>query len=109
MSGGVNKLGSVKYAKEVLSTDVKPVGAFSGQTLIEIDTGREFEWSGEAWYQRSIDSDNPLIIAASDTLLVAQTDLTHETDVVIVLSEISRKMSVLIEYWALFQKVDLEE
>jgi len=39
----------------------------------------------------------------------AEEPLTHETDAVIVLNEISRKLSVLIDYWAMFQKVNLEE
>ena len=39
----------------------------------------------------------------------AEEPLTHETDVVTVLNEISRKLSILIEYWAMFQKVELED
>jgi len=36
-------------------------------------------------------------------------DLTFEKDVVIVLNEISEKLSILIKYEAMLHKVDLEE
>jgi hypothetical protein len=45
-------VGSDKYAKIVLSTDTKPVGAFPGQLIIESDTGLTFEWTGAGWKQR---------------------------------------------------------
>jgi len=35
--------------------------------------------------------------------------LTFETDVVIVLNEISNKLSILIKYEAMLHKIDLEE
>lgn len=44
--------GSDKYAKVILSTDTKPVGAFLGQLIIESDTGLVFEWGGSGWCPR---------------------------------------------------------
>jgi len=35
--------------------------------------------------------------------------ITHETDIVIVLNDISRKLSILIEYEAMLHKINLEE
>ena len=37
------------------------------------------------------------------------TKQTHETDSVILLNEISRKLSILIKYEAMLHKIDLEE
>ena len=45
----------------------------------------------------------------TDPLPIQIKKQTFETDSVIVLNEISRKLSVLIKYWAMFQKIDLEE
>jgi hypothetical protein len=44
--------GSDKYAKVILSTDTKPVGAFLGQLIIESDTGLVYEWTGSGWDPR---------------------------------------------------------
>lgn len=46
-------IGSDVYAKVVLSTDTKPIGAYSGQLIIESDTGKVYEWSGTTWYLRT--------------------------------------------------------
>ena len=48
------KRGSDKYARVLLSTDSKPIGAFAGQLLIETDTGDTFEWTGASWQQTGI-------------------------------------------------------
>ncbi len=45
-------VGSDKYAKVVLSTDAKPSSAFSGQLIIEQDTGLVYEWTGASWFPR---------------------------------------------------------
>ena len=45
----------------------------------------------------------------TDPLPVEIAKQTHETDSVIVLNEISRKLSVLIKYESMLHKVDLEE
>lgn len=50
-----------------------------------------------------VDEDNP-----APVIIKAQ-DLTHETDIVTILNEISGKLSVLIKYEAMLHKVDLEE
>jgi len=47
------------------------------------------------------DADNPLPVQA--------TAFTHESDVVTVLNEVSRKLSILIKYEAMLHKIDLEE
>ena len=47
------------------------------------------------------DADSPLPVQIAKQ--------THETDSVIVLNEISRKLSVLIKYNAILHKIDLEE
>jgi hypothetical protein len=44
--------GSDKYAKVIVSTDTKPIGAFIGQLIIESDTGLVYEWSGAGWCPR---------------------------------------------------------
>ena len=48
------KKGSDKYARVLLSTDAKPLGAFAGQLLIETDTGDTYEWTGASWQQTGI-------------------------------------------------------
>jgi len=50
-----------------------------------------------------------VLVDTGNRMPIQAPDLTHETDSVVVLNEISRKLSVLIEYWAMFQKVNLEE
>ena len=47
------------------------------------------------------DSDNPAPVQI--------TKQTHETDAVMILNEISRKLDVLIQYEAMLHKVNLEE
>jgi len=42
-------------------------------------------------------------------LPVKESKLDHETDAIIVLNEISRKLSILIKYEAMLHKIDLEE
>ena len=42
-------------------------------------------------------------------LPVKESNLDHETDIVIILNEISKKLSILIKYEAMLHKVDLEE
>lgn len=42
----MSKKGSDVYVKEVLSSDTRPDGAFSGQQIIETDTGFTYEWTG---------------------------------------------------------------
>jgi len=49
----------------------------------------------------SVDTDNPLPVSLPA--------LTHETDIVTILNEISGKLSILIKYEAMLHKVDLEE
>ena len=44
----------------------------------------------------------------SNVVDVSETDLTFETDVVTVLNELSRKLSILIEYEILMHKINLE-
>ena len=44
---------SDKYAKIILSTDTKPLGAFAGQLLIEQDTSLVYEWTGASWSPRA--------------------------------------------------------
>lgn len=53
--------------------------------------------------------DRPLPVELQRAIDVNQIPLTHETDTVIQLCEISRKLSVLIKYQAMFHKIDLEE
>ncbi len=43
---------SDKYVKIVLSTDIKPSGAFPGEKIIESDTGLVYEWDGGNWCPR---------------------------------------------------------
>jgi len=42
-------------------------------------------------------------------LPVKESKLDHETDAVIILNEISRKLSILIEYESMLHKINLEE
>ena len=53
--------------------------------------------------------DDRLPVEVQDEINVVQIPLTHETDIVIQLCEISRKLSILIKYEAMLHKVDLEE
>ena len=46
--------GSDIYAKNILSTDDKPSGAFPGQLIIEQDTGDVFEWTGASWQEKAV-------------------------------------------------------
>lgn len=48
-------------------------------------------------------------VSVNNVVDVSETDLTHETDVVGQLCEISRKLSLLIEYHKLITDVDLGE
>ena len=48
-------------------------------------------------------------VKVSNVVDVSETDLTFETDIVTQLCEISRKISVLLEYQAILHKVNLEE
>lgn len=48
-------------------------------------------------------------IDAGNPAEVKLPDLTHETDIVTLLNEISGKLSILIKYEAMLHKVDLEE
>jgi len=50
-----------------------------------------------------VDNDNPLPVS------VLQEDITHKTDVVTILNEISMKLEILIKYQAMLHKVDLTE
>jgi hypothetical protein len=62
--------------------------------------------------QTPVSSSNPLpiIVDSSAPVSVQSSDvLTHETDTVTVLNEISRKLSILIEYEAMLHKINLEE
>ncbi len=47
-------------------------------------------------------------VSVSNVVDVSETDLTFETDVVTVLNELSRKLSILIEYEILMHKINLE-
>jgi hypothetical protein len=65
---------------------------------------------GELGVQIPISPSNPLpiVVDSSTPISVQSTDvLTHETDTVIVLNEISRKLSILIEYEAMLHKINL--
>lgn len=48
-----------------------------------------------------VDADNPLPVS------VAEEDITHTTDVVTMLAEISRKLSILIKYESMLHKIEL--
>lgn len=48
-------------------------------------------------------------MSSLDLIRNKEEDLTFETDIVIVLNEISEKLSILIKYEALLHKIDLEE
>lgn len=52
---------------------------------------------------------DPSSVSVGNVVDVSETDLTFETDVVTVLTDISDKLGTLLKYWAMFQKVDLEE
>lgn len=63
-------------------------------------------------YKTGYGSDGSLTLVDDDNALpitVKSQVLTHETDIVTVLNEVSRKLSVLIKYNAMLHKVDLEE
>ena len=65
--------GSDKYIWAGLSTDTKPPKAFTGEQLIEIDTGNVYEWTGLKWILHSIEvfvRNNPT--TAFGELLVGQ-------------------------------------
>lgn len=49
------------------------------------------------------------LVSVTNALPVSLPALTHETDTVMVLNEISRKLSILIEYEAMLHKVKLED
>lgn len=48
-------------------------------------------------------------VTVSNVVDVSETELTLDTDVVTVLNDISRKLNTQLKYWAMFQKVELEE
>jgi len=49
-----------------------------------------------------------VVVTVGNVVDVSETDLTFETDVVTVLNNMSCKLSTIVEYWALFQKIKLE-
>lgn len=48
-------------------------------------------------------------VTVDDKVAISTIDLTHENDAVTILNEISRKLSILIQYEALLHKVDLSD
>lgn len=61
-------------------------------------------------YKMAIGDDGEAdLIDKSNRVPVQLPDITHETDTVILLNEISKKLSILIKYEAMLHKVDLEE
>jgi hypothetical protein len=94
--GETLKTGSIKYAKEVLSTDVKPIGAFSGQELIETDTGDVFEWSGKqgAWYQRNNDADNPLPVT-NDPINFATESKMQQEEILEMMGKVVKQLKIM--------------
>jgi len=50
-----------------------------------------------------------VLVDANNPIPVQITAQTHETDTVTLLNEISRKLSILIEYESMLHKVNLEE
>jgi len=61
-------------------------------------------------YKMATGEDGEIVLVDTGNRMPVQLpDLTHETDVVSVLNEISRKLSILIEYESMMHKVNLEE
>jgi len=56
-----------------------------------------------------VTEDRPLPVQLQESIDINEAPLTHETDIVIHLCEISKKLSILIKYEAMLHKVDLEE
>ncbi|MCK5236083.1 MAG: hypothetical protein KAR06_03775 [Deltaproteobacteria bacterium] len=63
-------------------------------------------------YKTAYGADGELTIVDDDNAMpmaIKSQDLTHETDIVTLLNEISGKLSILIKYEAMLHKVNLEE
>jgi len=88
------------------SVAVKPIAGTGTKAIVIEKVGDEYY----PRYKLAIGEDGEAKLVGEDNPLpVSLPNLTHETDVVTVLNEISRKLSVLIEYEGLMHKVNLEE
>jgi hypothetical protein len=61
-----------KYAYRMLSTDTKPSKSIPGYSLIETDTGNEFEWTGSEWKRLTFGGIKSIHIEEGNTDVVNQ-------------------------------------
>ncbi len=92
-------------------SDNIPVKPSDASTALPVATD-DIEGTHYPIYKMAFGEDGEVFLVADDTphpVTIKSQVLTHETDAVILLQEISDKLTVLIEYEILLHKVDLKE